>query len=119
MDYGAKTIVTSHYKELKEFAYTANNINIAGMDFDPTTFKPTYKLIMGQTSMSNALEIAQVLGLDNSIVSNAKSLISNEDNEFNNIIKNAEIARREAEELKEKTQEGQTKDEQQFYQLLP
>ena len=103
MDYGAKTIVTSHYKELKEFAYTANNINIAGMDFDPTTFKPTYKLIMGQTSMSNALEIAQVLGLDNSIVSNAKSLISNEDNEFNNIIKNAEIARREAEELKEKT----------------
>ena len=103
MDYGAKTIVTSHYKELKEFAYTANNINIAGMDFDPTTFKPTYKLIMGQTSMSNALEIAQVLGLDDSIVSNAKSLISNEDNEFNNIIKNAEIARREAEELKEKT----------------
>ena len=103
MDCGAKTIVTSHYKELKEFAYTANNINIAGMDFDPTTFKPTYKLIMGQTSMSNALEIAQVLGLDDSIVSNAKSLISNEDNEFNNIIKNAEIARREAEELKEKT----------------
>ena len=97
-----KTIVTSHYKELKEFAYSSDDVTIAGMDFEPVTFKPTYRLIMGQTASSNALEIAKLLGLKESIVSNAKSLISEEDNKFNNIIRGAEITRREAEDLKHK-----------------
>ena len=95
-----KTIVTSHYKELKEYAYSTENVNIAGMDFEPVTFKPTYRLIMGQTASSNALEIAKLLGLREDIVKNAKSLISDEDNKFNNIIRGAEITRKEAEDLK-------------------
>jgi len=97
-----KTIVTSHYKELKEFAYSSNDVTIAGMDFEPVTFKPTYRLIMGQTASSNALEIAKLLGLKEDIVNNAKSLISDEDNKFNNIIRGAEITRKEAEDLKQK-----------------
>ena len=99
-DRHVKTIVTSHYKELKEFAYSSNDVTIAGMDFEPVTFKPTYRLIMGQTASSNALEIAKLLGLKESIVNNAKSLISEEDNKFNNIIRGAEITRKEAEDLK-------------------
>ena len=99
-DRHVKTIVTSHYKELKEFAYSSNDVTIAGMDFEPVTFKPTYRLIMGQTASSNALEIAKLLGLKESIVNNAKSLISDEDNKFNNIIRGAEITRKEAEDLK-------------------
>ena len=95
-----KTIVTSHYKELKEYAYSTENVNIAGMDFESVTFKPTYRLIMGQTASSNALEIAKLLGLREDIVNNAKSLISDEDNKFNNIIRGAEITRKEAEDLK-------------------
>lgn len=99
-DRHVKTIVTSHYKELKEFAYSSNDVTIAGMDFEPVTFKPTYRLIMGQTASSNALEIAKLLGLKEDIVNNAKSLISEEDNKFNNIIRGAEITRKEAEDLK-------------------
>ena len=95
-----KTIVTSHYKELKEFAYSSDDMTIAGMDFEPITFKPTYRLIMGQTASSNALEIAKLLGLKEDIVTHAKSLISEEDNQFNNIIRGAEITRKEAEDLK-------------------
>ena len=96
-----KTIVTSHYKELKEYAYATDGVNIAGMDFEPVTFKPTYKLLMGQTASSNALEIAKLLGLNENIVTSAKSLISEEDNKFNNIIRGAEINRREAQALKD------------------
>ena len=100
-----KTIVTSHYKELKEYAYSTDNVTIAGMDFEPVTFKPTYRLIMGQTASSNALEIAKLLGLREDIVNNAKSLISDEDNKFNNIIRGAEVTRKEAEELKLKAKQ--------------
>ena len=101
----AKTIVTSHFKELKEYAYASKDVNIAGMDFDPYTFKPTYNLMMGQTASSNALEIAKLLGLNTDIVNHAKSLISEEDNNFNNIIKGAEINRREAMILKGEAEE--------------
>ena len=100
-DKHVKTIVTSHYKELKEYAYAADDVNIAGMDFEPVTFKPTYKLLMGQTASSNALEIAKLLGLREDIVTSAKNLISEEDNKFNNIIRGAEINRREAQALKD------------------
>lgn len=96
-----KSIVTSHFKELKEYAYSKKDINIAGMDFDPQTFKPTYKLMMGQTASSNALEIASLLGLKKEIIKNAKKQISEEHIAFNNILKGAEINRREAAKLKE------------------
>lgn len=96
-----RTITSTHYNELKEYSYTNNKVATCGMDFDPVTFKPTYKLIMGHTSSSNALEIATVLGLNKDIVDNARSRLSKEKVAFDNIIKGAEKSRKMAIEYEE------------------
>lgn len=100
---GCKTITSTHYNELKEYSFVNEDIATAGMDFDPVTFAPTYKLLMGHTSSSNALEIATALGLKQQIVDNARARLSQEKVAFDNIIKGAEKARRQAKEYEEKT----------------
>ena len=100
---GCKTVTSTHYNELKEYSFVHNDIATAGMDFDPITFAPTYKLIMGHTSSSNALEIATVLGLKKEIVEDARGRLSQEKVAFDNIIKGAERARRQAKEYEELT----------------
>lgn len=100
----ATSIMTTHYQEMKEFALTHENVIGASMDFDPITFAPTYKLIVGATGSSNAIEIAKRLGLDNDIVNRAKSLLSKEKVEFDAIILSADKTRREAEKDKENIQ---------------
>lgn len=68
----AKAIITTHYPQLKEFALLHGNIQNAGMQFDPDTLKPTFKLLMGYPGSSNALETAQAFGLSRTILSAAK-----------------------------------------------
>ncbi|MDE6474361.1 MAG: endonuclease MutS2 [Clostridia bacterium] len=103
---GCKTITSTHYSDLKEYSLVTEGIASAGMDFDPTTFAPTYKLIMGQSSSSNALEIATSLGLKKQIVENARGRLSKEKIAFDNVIKGAERSRRLAQEYEEKAKEN-------------
>ncbi len=103
---GCKTITSTHYSELKEYSLVTEGIASAGMDFDPTTFAPTYKLIMGQSSSSNALEIAISLGLKRQIVEKARGRLSKEKIAFDNVIKGAERSRRLAQEYEEKAKEN-------------
>ncbi len=105
-DKGCKTITSTHYNELKEYSFTEKAIAMAGMDFDPQTFAPTYKLIMGQSASSNALEIATALGLKKNIVDNARGRLSKEKVAFDNVIKGAERARRDALEFERKAKEN-------------
>ena len=103
---GCKTITSTHYSELKEYSLITEGIASAGMDFDPNTFAPTYKLIMGHSSSSNALEIATSLGLKKHIVESARSRLSKEKVAFDNVIKGAEKSRRLAQEYEEKAKEN-------------
>ncbi|MDE6275034.1 MAG: endonuclease MutS2 [Clostridia bacterium] len=103
---GCKTITSTHYSELKEYSLVTEGIASAGMDFDPITYAPTYKLIMGHSSSSNALEIASSLGLKKQIVENARGRLSKEKVAFDNVIKGAEKSRRMAQEYEEKAKEN-------------
>ena len=94
---GAKAIVTSHYNELKEFSMTTSRVENASMDFNPITFEPIYKLIIGVAGSSNALQIAKRLGLKEEIIKLADSKISSDKKEFDNIIKTAHKTKKEAE----------------------
>lgn len=94
-------MTSSHYNELKEYAYATNGVSVASMDFDPVTLMPTYQLLIGISGSSKALEIAQSLGLDMSIVNNAKSKFDDEKISFDRVIASAEKSRRDAEKLKE------------------
>ncbi|MEG1608278.1 MAG: endonuclease MutS2, partial [Clostridia bacterium] len=98
--FNAKVLTTSHYNELKEYSYVTQGVCNASMDFNPKTYEPTYKLHIGLSGSSNALEIASSLGLKTAIIDNAKSKLSSEKLSFDKIIASAENSRREAEELK-------------------
>lgn len=68
---GARAMVTTHFSELKELAYTQEGFYNASVEFDTDTLSPTYRIIMGIPGKSNAIYIAQNLGLDKKIVENA------------------------------------------------
>lgn len=103
---GAKAVITTHYNELKEYAVVTPRAENASMDFDPVTYNPTYKLIVGTPGASNALLIAKKLGLNPSIIERARAGIESGKLEFENVLEALERARRLAAENEEKTAEA-------------
>lgn len=93
---GAKSFITSHFNDLKEFALVTKGVVVASMEFDSETFSPTFKLVMGAIGSSNALAIAQKLGLKQSIVDRARGRISVEKRQFDSVLSAAEQTRQKA-----------------------
>ena len=103
--------VTTHYGELKALEYTNPYFKNASVEFNTTTLKPTYKLLIGIPGLSNAIAIATNLGLDKSIVEKAKNIVvSTKDPSIQVVEKlqetQAKLAQNleEAEELKENSE---------------
>ncbi len=76
IDRGVTTFVATHYPELKTFAHTTEGVVNASLEFDIQTLRPTYHLTIGLPGRSNALLIAQRLGLDPQLVAAARSEVS-------------------------------------------
>ena len=76
---GITTFVATHYPELKTFAHTTPGVVNASLEFNVQTLRPTYKLTLGLPGRSNALAIAQRLGLPQEIIEAARSEINPED----------------------------------------
>lgn len=100
-----RCITTTHYNELKEYSYHAQGVSNASMDFDAETFAPVYRLLIGVSGSSNAIKIAQKLGLPSDITGRATALLSDEKVNFDSIVAAAERSRREAEESKKRAEE--------------
>lgn len=73
---GVTSLIATHYPELKTFAHSTEGVVNASLEFDIQTLRPTYKLTIGLPGRSNALLIAQRLGLDPELVAAAKSEIN-------------------------------------------
>ncbi len=102
---GAKIASTTHYSELKEYALKTNRVENACCEFDVTTLRPTYRLLIGMPGRSNALAIAGRLGISEDITDFAKALISEEDTRFEDAVDTLETARKALEDDREKLEE--------------
>lgn len=94
--YGSKVAATTHYPELKSYAIDTVGVENASCEFDVTTLKPTYRLIIGMPGRSNAFAISGRLGLSKDIIDNAKEQVSEEDMRFERVVAALEGARRSA-----------------------
>ncbi len=72
---GSMTLVTTHHSRLKAYAAETPEALNAAMEFDELTLEPTYRLLSGLPGKSSALDIAQRLGLETSIVEKARTLL--------------------------------------------
>jgi DNA mismatch repair protein MutS2 len=73
------SLVATHYPELKAFAYNRSGAMNASLEFNLKTLRPTYHLILGIPGKSNALVIAERLGLPAEIIENARAALKPED----------------------------------------
>ena len=93
---GARIVATTHYGELKEFAYQREGIENARVEFDPETLMPTYRLQVGLPGASNAFAIAGRLGLDQAIISQARTNLGSESATADDLIRRLEETHRAA-----------------------
>lgn len=103
---GARMIATTHYPELKAYGYNRPGVTNASVEFDIETLRPTYKLLIGVPGRSNAFEISRRLGLSDSVITHAKSMIDKESNEVEQMIASLEESRRKAEQDYEEAREN-------------
>jgi len=93
-----RVIATTHYGELKEFAFTREGVENASVEFDVQTLQPTYRILMGIPGSSNALIIASRLGMPEEIVEAAREHVGTGNLKADEVIRSLIESRRQAEE---------------------
>jgi DNA mismatch repair protein MutS2 len=73
LERGITTLVTTHHPELKAFAHAIPGVVNASVEFDLETLRPTFHLTIGLPGRSNALAIAQRLGMPVAIITTARA----------------------------------------------
>ncbi len=117
LDVGAMTLVATHYPELKTFAHGTDGVVNASLEFDIKTLRPTYKLTLGLPGRSNALLIAQKLGLPQPIIDSARAEINPLDLRADKLLDDIRKERNRTSREREKLEKARAKLEAQTHEL--
>lgn len=117
LERGITSLIATHYPELKAFAHSTEGVVNASLEFDIATLRPTYKLTIGLPGRSNALLIAQRLGLDPEIVSVAKSEINPDDIRADKLLDDIRKERNRTSREREKLEKSRARLEAQTKEL--
>lgn len=82
----AMVIATTHYSEVKAFAYATRGVENASVEFDVASLRPTYRLMIGVPGKSNALSIASRLGMPKHVIDQAGALLDPDDEDAQQLI---------------------------------
>jgi DNA mismatch repair protein MutS2 len=93
---GGTILASTHYGELKAFAFETEGFRNAAMEFDAKSFRPTYKLVMGAAGASHALKIAERYGLPKDVIEQAKESLSVQHLEMSRMMEGLDEAQRQA-----------------------
>lgn len=95
-EHGCRTIATTHYSELKIFAYMTEGLENASVEFDIETLRPTYRLEIGLPGRSNAFAIASRLGLRPEVINQAREYLTKDEIKIDDMIQDMEENRRKS-----------------------
>lgn len=98
------TVATSHYSELKAYAYDASDVVNASVEFDVETLSPTFRLLLGVPGRSNAFEISKKLGLMEQILKQAEAGNASNQTEVSELIRKIEDKGAELDNLLQETE---------------
>jgi len=98
-------LCSSHYARLKAYAYATPYVENASVEFDMRTLSPTYRLTIGLPGRSNALAIAERLGLDADILTRARSLVAPEEQDTDVLLAHVKSATEAAEQHEREARE--------------
>ncbi len=100
-----RTVITSHYAELKAYSLSHVGSENASVEFDVQSLKPTYRLMVGVPGNSNAFLISQKLGLEKFLIDRARSYVDEDKRKLDKVLTNAEEYRASAQAKKTEAQQ--------------